>query len=508
MKAIRIGSRREVCWDEELWQKKDGAVRVKLHHPEYRGIALKCDAMWEGCDCCYFQVIRDGRVIRLYYRGSAGQMNTDGVQEAHPNYWCYAESRDGKTFERIPLGIVDIPGHPENNAFFPRPQDNVHVCMDKNPDCPPDERFKALVGTKEQTLEYWKSRDGLHFTFERVLVDDGAYDSMNVVFWDVHTKQYFLFYRGMHGTHSENGKWAKSPAVEYHNAGLIRDVRVRRSKDFSHWSEPEMIRFAERQEDYELYTNQVQPYYRADHVFLGNPTRYCDRWKDEESFPYLPDYEIRMKLIEKEGRSGTAMTDSILMTSRDGIHFRRADDAFMTPELEDGNNWYYGNCYSALGVIETENDRSGMPPELSIYVGRNYRSKDIELARYALRMDGFFSWRGDFQGGSVMSKPIIFDGDQLYINFATSALGYVRIRLAREDGTPISDFDSGRLFGDSIRRPVDFKGNLRDIKGKPVRILFDIKDADLYSFRFEKCVRIAEQTGSWIKYPERDENTR
>ena len=502
MESIKIGRRREVCWDEELWDRNGtSGVEVKLHHPEYRGVAMKCDAMWEGADCCYFQTIRDGRVIRLYYRGSAGRMNIDMKQESHPNYWCYAESRDGKTFEKIPLGIVDIPGHPENNVFFPRSQDNVHVYMDINPDCPQEEKFKALVGTHEQTLEYWKSADGMHFTYERVLVDDGAYDSMNVVFWDVHTKQYFLFYRGMHGSNSENGKWEKSPAVQYHNTGLIRDVRVRRSKDFVTWDEPDMLVFGEDQEDYELYTNQVQPYFRADHMFLGNPTRYCDRWGDEANFAYLPDHEIRMKLIEKEGRTGTAMTDSILMTSRDGVHFRRTDDAFMTPEPEDGNNWYYGNCYSALGLQETENDRPGMPPELSVYVGRNYRSKDLELCRYALRMDGCFSWRGSFRGGTVRTKPIEFEGDRLYLNFATSALGFVRVRLLDEAGTPIEGYDSGRLFGDSIRRPVDFERPVTDLSGKPVRICFELKDADLYAFRFEPVVRIAQQTGSWIKYP-------
>ena len=496
--AVNIGSRREPCWDEALWDKAEGGISVKQHHPVYCGIALKCDDMWEGADCMYFQVIRDGRVLRLYYRGSAGRMNIDGEQESHPNYWCYAESRDGKTFRKVPLGIVDIPGHPENNVFFPRSQDNVHVYLDKNPDCPDDERFKALVGTKDQTLEYWKSGDGLHFSFERVLVDDGAYDSMNVVFWDRHTGQYFLYYRGMHGSHAEDGKWKKhSDGIEYHNQGLIRDVRVRRSKDFVTWDEPDRLIFGEDQEDYELYTNQVQPYYRGDHIFLGNPTRYCDRWKDEASFSYLPDRDIRMKLIEKEGRTGTAMTDSILMTSRDGVRFRRTDEAFMTPEMEDGNNWYYGDCYSALGMAETENDRPGMPPEISIYVPRNYRSKDVELCRYTLRLDGFFSWNAAFRGGSVLTRPLIMEGEKLYLNFATSALGYVRVVMCDENGKALEGFDSGRLFGDSVRRPVDFAGDLRTLAGKPVRILFEMKDADLYSFRFETVARIAQQMGRW-----------
>ena len=41
-KSINIGSRREVCWDEYLWEKAEG-IRVAMHRPEYRGVALRCD---------------------------------------------------------------------------------------------------------------------------------------------------------------------------------------------------------------------------------------------------------------------------------------------------------------------------------------------------------------------------------------------------------------------------------------------------------------------------------
>ncbi|NLZ56084.1 MAG: hypothetical protein GX900_05425, partial [Clostridiaceae bacterium] len=78
----------------------------------------------------------------------------------------------------------------------------------------------------------------------------------------------------------------------------------------------------------------------------------------------------------------------------------------------------------------------------------------------------------------------------LSINFATSALGYVRIRLLSEDGTPIEDFDSGKLFGDSVDRPVDFQGSLATLAGKPIRLEISMSDADLYSFRFTPEVNL------------------
>lgn len=495
MHAENIGNRREVCWDEYLWDKSEN-ITVKMHHPEYRGVVLKCDQLWEGSNCCYFQIIRDGNVYRLYYRGWDKRMSWDG-QPIGNNYlyWCCAESRDGKKFQRLPLGIVDIPGHPENNVFFPESLDNLHVYKDTNPACPEDEKYKALIGVTEsekQELRYWKSRDGIHFTFERVLVDDGAYDSMNVTFWDPHRECYYLYYRGVHGENTKDGKWTSAIGF-HHNVGMIRDVRVKTSKDFIHWSDAERILFDEKQEDYELYTNQIQPYYRADHIYLGNPTRYCDRWKDEVNFQYLPDKEARSHIIKLVGREGTAMTDNILMTSRDGLHFRRTDEAFMTPEMEDGHNWYYGDCYNALGMIETENDRPGMPNEISIYVGRNYKSKEIEFCRYAVRLDGFFSWNGNFAGGYVLTKPFVFEGDELKVNFATSALGYLKIWLCDENGVPIEGYESGKLFGNSVSRPVDFISDLAAISGKQVRMKVELKDADMYSFRFDKKLSLREQ---------------
>jgi hypothetical protein len=53
----------------------------------------------------------------------------------------------------------------------------------------------------------------------------------------------------------------------------------------------------------------------------------------------------------------------------------------------------------------------------------------------------------------------------------------------------IEDFALGEcleMFGDSLERPVRWKrgDDLRRLAGKPVRLRFVLKDADLYSIRF------------------------
>lgn len=482
MLPINIGTRREVCWDEYLMDQVDG-VQVKMHQPEFRNVVLDCDEPWEGSSCGYFVLLNDQKSFRLYYRGLTWDVDGDAkVEKYHRATICYAESKDGKTFVRRSLNKIPFWGTADNNILFDTIRDNIYFFIDKNPNCSPEEKYKGLAEEK-QALWLYTSEDGINFEKKRVLVDDGAYDSMNVSFWDETSQQYFLFYRGIHGEGTVDGKWTKEQDDARHN-NVIRDVRVRTSKDFVNWSEPRMIRFDPERDDLELYTNQVQPYYRAKHMRIGFPTRYVDRYVDAQNFKYLPDKEHRNRLIRATGRTGTVMTDVAIMTSRDGFTFRRTEEAFMRPEAERNGNWYYGNCYLAYGMAETEGDRPGAPKELSLYVGDDTRFSSVKLCRYVIRLDGFFSWHCGYTPGKVITKPIVYEGGELSINFSTSALGYVRIRLLSEDGEPLEGFDSGRLFGDSVDRPVDFKYGLDALSGKPIRMEVTMSDADLYSFKF------------------------
>lgn len=493
MDALNIGSRREVCWDEALMDIAEG-VRVQLHKPEYRGSVLHCDMPWEG-NCCYYgTVLEDADRFRLYYRGYHMDVDRDGDPIPDHITVCYAESKDGKTFARVNTGIVPFWGSTDNNILLEGDKevsmDNFTVFADPNPACPPEERYKALCGARGQVLMYYKSADGIHFTKERVLVDDGAYDSLNVAFWNKTDKQYYLFYRGMHGEATDGKKWVEGTDM-MHNKGVVRDVRLRKSKDFIHWDAPQMISFAPERDDTELYTNNIMQYYRAKHMFIGFPTRYIDRYEDEQNFRYLPDWEHRQKLINVWGRVGTAMTDAMIMTSRDGVTYRRTDEAYMTPGVEGGSDWYYGDCYLIYGMAQTASDRPGGPDEISLYMGLHCQAAvPVTLSRFATRLDGFFSWRCDYTPGKVVTKPVTFDGDRMELNFSTSAVGYVRIRLLDEAGEPIEGYDSGRLFGDSVARPVDFGAPLEALSGKNVRLEITMKDADLYSFRFFRPVAI------------------
>ena len=484
-----IGSRREVCWDEAMIDTAEH-IRVQMHRPEYRNEVLTCDACWEGNDSAvYFSLTQAENCYRMYYRGFSVQYHADGTTEIdHQPVWCLAESSDGRSFHRVPLNLESFCGTKENN-IVPFPEDalrrgSVFIFRDTNPACPPDERYKALAELTDQTLCYFKSADGIDFQQVRVLADDGAYDSLNVALWDAQSQQYFLFYRGIHGSDSENGKWKRSAAKLPHNDNIVRDIRVRTSKDFVQWDTPRMIEFQPERDDVDLYINNIQKYYRADHMFLGMPVRYVDRYRDAVNIPQLPGWPFRQSMMRVLEREGTAVTDALVMTSRDGYSFRRTEEAFFTPGTDRGTNWIYGDCYFCYGMAETPSDIPGAPNEISLYVGNDYHAKPVTICRYALRLDGFFSWRCDYTPGTLLTKPFVFDGNALTLNFATSCAGYVRIQLTDADGALLDGYDSGFLFGDSVERQVCFTKPLEELSGKEVRMKLSMKDADLYSFRF------------------------
>ena len=141
-------------------------------------------------------------------------------------------------------------------------------------------------------------------------------------------------------------------------------------------------------------------------------------------------------------------------------------------------NWVSRDNYPALNVVETG------PHEMSFYVNRHYGQPTSHLSRYTLRLDGFSSLAAPYRGGEALTKPLRFTGQDLELNYATSAAGFVRVELLSADGRKVAE--SIELIGDRIARTVLWQGakELREWQGKPVRLRFRMKDAEIFSLRF------------------------
>jgi hypothetical protein len=132
----------------------------------------------------------------------------------------------------------------------------------------------------------------------------------------------------------------------------------------------------------------------------------------------------------------------------------------------------------------------GNDRELSVYATEAYYTgPDSRLRRFTYRVDGFVSAGAPAAGGELLSKPLVFDGKELAVNFATSGEGSLRVEIQDAGGGPVPGFtlaDSAALSGDEIEQVVAWKQgpDVARLAGKEVRLRFVLKDADLYSFRF------------------------
>ena len=145
MDTLKIGSRREVCWDEMLMDTAEG-ISVQMHRPQYKGVAMELGELWEGNGSGgYGCVLQENGTVWLYYRGLSFPTITNGKHNpGHTAVWCLAESKDGKRFERVPLGLERYGGRIDNN-IMPLPEDariraSQFVFRDANPQCPAGER--------------------------------------------------------------------------------------------------------------------------------------------------------------------------------------------------------------------------------------------------------------------------------------------------------------------------------------------------------------------------------
>lgn len=485
---IELSSRRELFIDDHLISEMK-QTQLLVHQPVREEIVAECDAPWEGNGCGYYSVLFDARdsIYRMYYHAWQIPTGVKGEEPTFPLTIAYRQSRDGIVWERPKLGLCDFQGSKDNNIILDRMGDGSQChdfspFIDENPDARPEARYKATGASMQTEKGVWvyQSADGIHWTpmAGAPVFTKGAFDSQNISFWSAKEQQYVLYYR----IFSESG---------FKGTRLVNRAV---SKDFIHWTDEGSITFPEGEGPQFLaqyYVNQIKPYDRAPHLYIGFPARYVDHGLTP-STRQLPEWELREKRMTVSPRYGTAVTDSVFMTSRDGRNFRQSNDVFLPPGLRTRHNWSYGDNYIARHVVETASTRDDSPRELSLYATESYfTGRNSRLRRYSLRIDGFSSMHARLQPGEFTTKPISFSGKELSLNVATSAAGQVQIALLNPDGTPIPGFnrdDCDLIFGDSLDYRVSWKGNtsVAAVSGKPVVLKVWMQEADLFAIQFRE----------------------
>jgi hypothetical protein len=455
-----LGSGRGLFFDDGLIQSVRG-TRLQLHSPACREVVLTFDAAWEGGQSGYMTVCRAPEGYRLYYRGG-GDLGRE--------YTCVAFSKDAIHWTRPSLKLVEFRGSNDNNIFWTGKErkaycesHNFSPFKDLNPAARPDEAWKAVSSTRlerggKNVLVGFVSPDGIHWRRVRSepLITQGAFDSQNVAFWDVVARRYVCYSR-----EAQQGK---------------RSVNRCTSPDFLNWTRPELLDFGSSPVEH-FYTNGIVQYERQPEVYIGLPMR------------FIPPQE--RDRVGFEPRRTDGLSDAVFISSHDGMHWNRPFmEAFIRPG-PDPLNWggAHGNSTPAWGVLQTS------ATELSVFWAEHYDNYPADkiiprLVRGTLRLDGFVSVNAPYTGGEFTTHPFTFTGRQLVLNCSTSAVGTIQVEIQDGEGKPVSGHaleECPEIWGDEMERKVGWKtgADVGALAGKPVRLRFRMKDADLYSFQFQ-----------------------
>lgn len=104
------------------------------------------------------------------------------------------------------------------------------------------------------------------------------------------------------------------------------------------------------------------------------------------------------------------------------------------------------------------------------------------MRRFAYRTDGFVALRGGPGGGRATTKLLNHSGRQLLLNYVVADGGSLMLEALDSAGKTIGR--SKPLSGDAVDATVDWALE-PTLKGESVRLRFSIKNADVYSLRFD-----------------------
>ena len=291
---------------------------------------------------------------------------------------------------------------------------------------------------------------------------DGTFDTINTAFWDSIAHCYRCFTRMF--TDPATGK--PYPVEGIHWGIAIRAIQTSTSPDFVNWTHVQPLQYRDGDLVTQMYTNDIIPCPGAEHIYVGFPNRFMQERAN------VRDASIK------------GMNDALFMCSRDGVTWTRYREAWVRPGL-DQRNWTHRNNYPAWGIIRTSED------EWSMLISEHYMQPDktpCRLRRLVIRPWGFASLSSDYKGGEVITHPLIFGGNELRLNYSTSAAGSVMVEIQDEAGKPVDGFslaDMAPVFGDKLDAVITWKtgGDLSRLKGRSVRFRFVLQDADIFALR-------------------------
>ena len=492
-KMLEVGGKKQLFVDAELIESREG-MELVLHQGEKHPAnpLLRCERPWEGW--------------RMYLYGSAMYDEDEGLFKM----WylvggkiyctCYATSTDGVHWERPALNLPEFAQYGEGNNIVCRPY--LASVMKDNDDPDPERRYKMVCwdGSKVEGAEpdskgrvprygysSMVSPDGIHWQRHIPTVAPGG--DVITACYDPGTGRFIAIPK----TGARVGAFGR------------RSFQVMTSEDFDTWTEPVLSIAADEQDDQqlpqhieaarpilqapddpdlmrtELYGVGIMPY---ESVYLGFPWVFYvnnnSLWSGNQEGPITLQLIASRELYRwhRCGGRKQIIRQGDVRSAAD----RDWDSGMITtaayPFIHNDRIWlYYGghNLTHGDSALYRDDPRRGVDATAA-----------IGLATW--RLDGFMSASAGEQPGTLTTKPFAFEGERLIINAV--ARGEVAVELQDEAGQAIEGYQldaCDALVGDELRHIVTWRGksDVSAFAGGKVRLRLRLRDADLYSFKFD-----------------------
>ncbi|MBN2294927.1 MAG: hypothetical protein JXM70_21040 [Pirellulales bacterium] len=455
---LKIDCTHQLFVDDYLIATMENLER-KLHqavkHPD--NPIMVPDRPWEKKPtrqgCLMTAVRRDEKTgrFRMWYAGYRAYETSPGKTVVFPS--CYAESEDGIHWTKPELGLVEFEGSKKNNIIWPE----GWLMLVENPeaDSQPQRRYLGIVALKPnkpgEGYFLLRSPDGIHWT------PDG------------NEPLALLTNRNQSGI-GDTSQFRWDPKLQKYICDakiLFRNPTMRargfmESDDLRHWTPPRMTIYPDTLDD-------------PDSQIYGNI-----------SFCYESMWLGFLRVMHQRPVSYKQTT--VEMTcSRDGRHWSRVGNREELIPLGANDAWdaHYHDPIAPILIGD----------ELWIYYRSTNNANEKEPQKHGiglakLRRDGFVSLTATDTPGTVTTRPLSFPGKRLFINADIREGGSVKVGILSEKGEPLKGHninDCVPITKGAITIPVSWKNapefSLPD--GSHVRLRFELKNADLYSFWFE-----------------------
>ena len=415
----------------------------------------------------------------------------------------YYTSEDSIQWERPNLGIIEFNASRDNNLVVSRetlPDYGCCVCAFKDTIDPhPQGRYKLFMSCKDWKMwddpnitdktraKYYRiasSGDGTHWRFGEPFQHDGTAD-VGFMCIDEEAGKYRWYKRTRY---IPDEVIRSNPEGERMMSRGDRGVSYLESPDLEHWDKRMMV-FWTTPDMASRYDAHSMPVFKYGSHFIGLPSR--------TYFNYPACYWYK---------------EHGLGWSRDGIHWTLTKDGILMVPPGEVGDWDRTLIYALNPVVygdeiriyyegrnhyephNVERDANGTileNPEWRYYSQEgdprpSVHDKARMIAHLGLAtwpLDRFASLDASFDGGSLITKPLLLPEAKLWVN-VKSDYGALTVEVMDEGGRAIRGLASEEIQTDGLRVPVKWKANapIERLTTEPIRLKFSLMNTRLFSF--------------------------